>query len=134
MDPLSFSWWFGVIPLYESVTLRVYFAVFLSLMIIGAVVRMVSKRRLQDRFHIEVARRVATLCVIMGFLGVWYWFAAYQQLPFLSARFWLPVWGMGTLIWVWSIVHYATKTVPSERERLAKGVEDAKYFQPKHKK
>ena len=134
MSPLSFTWWFGTIPLYETTTLRIYFAGFLSLMIVGAVVRMVSRRRLQDRFHMEVARRVATLCVIMGFLGVWYWFAAYQQLPFLSARFWVPVWAMGAVIWVLTILRYAFKVVPRERERLHQNAEDEKYFQPKHKK
>ena len=77
---------------------------------------------------------MATLCVIMGFLGVWYWFASYQQLPFLSARFWLPLWAIGVLVWIWSIVRYATKVVPRERERLNQSAEDAKYFQPKHKK
>lgn len=120
--------------MYEAMTLRLYFAVFLTLMIIGAVVRMVSRRRLQDRFHVEVARRVATLCVIMGFLGVWYWFAAYQQLPFLSARFWLPLWCVGVLIWVYTIVRYGVREVPAERERLHKSAEESKYFQPKHKK
>lgn len=133
MDMFSFSWWFGTIPLYTGQTLRLFFLVFLTMIILGSIVRMVSKRRLADRFQIEVAKRSASLLVVSGILGLWYWFVASQQIPFLSARFWLPLLAILFIWWAVRIVRYARVTVPAERERLQKTKEVDKYMQPKRK-
>ena len=134
MDLLSASWWFGTIPLYNSTTLRTFFVLFLSLIILGALVRMVSKRRLKDRYQLEVTKRSASLLVVMGILGLWYWFVANQQIPFLSARFWLPVLVILALWWAYKIVHYAVKEVPELRAKKMETVEAKTYMQPKRKK
>lgn len=133
MDIYSFAWWFGTIPLYSASTLRVYFVTFLSLVIIGALVRMLSKRRLTDRLQLEATKRSASLLVVVGVLGLWYWFVAGQQVPFLSARFWLPVLVLFSLLWLASIVRYICVDVPRVRAAAAENV-DKKYFEPKHKK
>lgn len=134
MDIYSFSWWLGTIPLYHANTLRIFFIVFLSLVIIGALVRMISKRRLKDRFQLEISRRIASLLVVIGVLGLWYWFVAGQQIPFLSARFWLPTLVLLTLWWLYSIARYAKKDVPEARARMNKSDDSNKYFEPKRKK
>lgn len=134
MEAYSLAWWFGTIPLYSATTLRLYFIVFLSLIIVGALVRMVSKRRLKDRFQLEITKRLASLLVVIGVLGMWYWFVAGQQIPFLSARFWLPVLVLLTLWWLYKIFVFAKKDVPKERERLHQTKDDKKYFEPKRKK
>ncbi|HBU28067.1 TPA: hypothetical protein DEB00_03050 [Candidatus Uhrbacteria bacterium] len=134
MDAYSFVWWFGTIPLYNATTLRLYFIGFLSLIIVGALVRMVSKRRLTDHYQIEITKRLASLFVVMGVVGLWYWFVAGQQVPFLSARFWLPVIGIVTLWWLWTIVRFARKDVPVARVQMHELKDETKYFEPKRKK
>lgn len=126
---LSLAWWFDRVPKQDPTALKMYFIVFLALVIIGAVVRMLSKRRLKDRFALEIASRTATLLVIMGILGLGYWFLAFERIPFLSSRFWLLVWLIGALIWLWSILKFAYKTVPKERDRLNKRKDQKKYFE-----
>ncbi|MBT6253983.1 hypothetical protein HOI83_02010 [Candidatus Uhrbacteria bacterium] len=134
MDLLSLSWWFNTIPLYSALTLRLFFIVSLSLVILGAVVRMVSKKRIKDALQLEVLRRIATLLVVMGSFGVWYWFVAFQQIPFLSARFWTIVWVICVVAWLLSILRYVKKTVPAQREKRLAAKEQDKYMQPKRKK
>lgn len=125
---LTLNFWFDRVPNQDPVTLKVYFVLFLSLVIIGAVVRLVTKRSQKDRYAREVSRRLATFFVVMGVLGLIYWFFAFERLPFLSSRFWLPGWLIGALYWVYAIVHYATRTAPKERERLHAHGEDRKYL------
>ena len=134
MDLLSLSWWFNTNPLYSALTLRLFFIVSLSLVILGAVVRMVSKKRIKDALQLEVLRRIATLLVVMGSFGVWYWFVAFQQIPFLSARFWTIVWVICVVAWLLSILRYVKKTVPAQREKRLAAKEQDKYMQPKRKK
>lgn len=134
MDLLSLSWWFNTIPLYGALTLRLFFIVSLSIMILGAFVRMLSKKRISDALQLEAIRRIATLLVVLGLFGVWYWFVAFQQIPFLSARFWFIVWVVWGLVWLCYIVRYIRKTIPEIREKKNLVAENDKYMQPKYKK
>ncbi len=105
MSPLSFSWWFGTIPLYEAVTLRYYFAGFLSFMIVGAVIiswlvdnpvpmkpLMVSK--------LNTVAQVAFAALVLASLGFGFSTAPYEialmlcvtVLTLLSVSFYLVEW------------------------------------------
>jgi len=97
-------------------------------------VRMVSRRQLQDRFQVEIAKKFASMLVVMGIVGLWYWFVAGQQIPFLSARFWLPLIVVAILVWILAIVRYVRKDVPAARAQVHSTKDDKKYFEPKHKK
>ncbi|MBI2476708.1 hypothetical protein HYV72_00890 [Candidatus Uhrbacteria bacterium] len=125
---LTLSFWFDRFPDQNPITLNVYFAVFLGIVIVGAGIRMVTKRSQRDRFAREVARRVATLCVVMGLLGVVYWFVAFERIPFFSSRFWLVVWVIGFIVWLVGVIRHATRVVPKERERLQQQLEQKKYL------
>lgn len=134
MELLSLKWWSDLVPLWSATTLRAFFIVFLSLMVIGAVIRMVSRKRIKDRLQLETVRRIATLFVVMGLLGVWYWFVSVQQVPFLSARFWLILWVLGVIWWIWSILRFTRKKVPAMREEAeARSAGGDKYLQPNPK-
>ena len=128
MDFLTASFWFRLVPRWNGVTLRVFFIVFIVFVLFGALVRMISKKRIQDRFTLEVVRRVAVLFVTTGILGVAYWFFAWQQIPLFASRFWLLVGLAGVLWYAWEIWKFAKKTVPAERERLHQNKEQRKYF------
>ena len=130
----SINWWFQLIPLWSPFALRVFFIVFLGIVIIGAVVRMVSRQRLTDKYALEIANRSANLLVVTGVLGLWDWFVSGQQVPLLSARFWLVVLLALVIWWVWAITRYARKTVPEMRNRHNERKEQMKYFTKKRKK
>ncbi len=125
--------WFDRFPNQDPTTVKIYFVVFLGLIIAGAGIRMVTKRTQKDRFAREIAHRIASLCVVMGAFGLLYWFMAFQRIVFLSSRFWLLALLVGAAIWATNIIRYATKTVPKERERLSTRKKDLAYMPSKKK-
>jgi len=134
MRLLTSKFWLEMIPIYHANTLRVLFIAFLSMMIIGALIRMLSKRRMKDKLKLEAARRIATLFVTMGVFGLWYWFVAFEQISFLSSRFWLILWLAGGLIWIVSIIKFIRVKAPDIDEEKKAREEKEKYFQKKRKK
>ena len=128
MSILTLTFWFDRAPQQEPVTLKLYFILFLAAVIVGAIVRLVTRRQAQDKFGKEIGRRVAVMLVVMGVLGVLYWFAAWQHVPFLSSRFWLLLWDLGFLYWIIASIRYGVKVVPKERARLHQATTNRKYF------
>jgi hypothetical protein len=127
------QFWFDRFPNQDPTTVKIYFVLFLGLIIAGAGIRMVTKKSQKDRFAREISHRIASLCVVIGAFGLLYWFVAFQKIVFLSSRFWLIVLLGGVIIWARNIIKYATKVVPKERERLSGRKKDRDYM-PKKKK
>ena len=127
------QFWFDRFPNQDPTTVKIYFVLFLGLIIAGAGIRMVTKRTQKDRFTREITHRIASLCVVIGVFGLMYWFFAFQKIVFLSSRFWLLVILLGVAVWAANIIRYATKTVPKERERLRARKKNLDYM-PKKKK
>src|SRR3989338_8641951 len=109
MSILTLTFWFDRAPQQEPVRLKLYFILFLAAVIVGAIVRLVTRRQAQDKFGKEIGRRVAVMLVVMGVLGLLYWFAAWQGVPFLSSRFWLLLWDLGFLYWLVVSIRYGVK-------------------------
>ena len=107
---------------------RLLFAAFALLFVLGVIVRVVGTRRKEDRFVTETFRRIGRLCVTMGLVGLVLYFFTYQEIPLLGMRAWFLVWGIALLVWVWTIVRYATNVVPAERQRLTGRTERDKYL------
>mgnify|MGYP001607231297 FL=1 len=124
----SLSWWFELVPIVDALTLRALFIAGILLLLVGGIIRMVSKKRSEDRFAREIVLRAASVLVVMGLLLVLYWFFAFEQIPLLSARFWILIWIIVLLFWVWRVIRFARKTVPAERARLNQTAEQRKYF------
>lgn len=132
MSFLSWNWWFQLRPPFDPMTLRWLFIIFMGFVIVGAAVRMVSKRRFTDRFWVEAARRCATLLTTIGVFGVLYWFFAAQSIPFFSAHFWLAVFLIIAAVWFWTIVYYVRKRVPEHRAQVTAEAEARRYMKSKH--
>ncbi|MEK7529538.1 MAG: hypothetical protein AAB570_01305 [Patescibacteria group bacterium] len=128
MSFFTLTFWFDRVPHLEPATLKLYFILFLAAVIVGATVRWVTRRKAADKFGKEIGRRVAVMLVVMGVLGLLYWFAGWQRVPFLSSRFWLILWDAGLLYWLVVTVRYAVKIVPQERERLHQVKANRQYF------
>ena len=125
---LSLSWWFQLIPIVDSLTLRILFIAGIVLLILGGIMRIVSRKRFEDKFSREIAFRIASVPVVMGLLLVLYWFLAFEQIPLLSARFWMVLWVVFTIFWAWRIFRYAKRTVSSEKARINQMASQRKYF------
>src|SRR3990167_6986185 len=79
---------------------------FTLLLVAGAVVRLVSRKRFPDRYARETSARVGRLFSTMGFLGLVWLFFAVEQVTFLQARYWALVWLVGLVVWIASIWKY----------------------------
>jgi peptidoglycan/LPS O-acetylase OafA/YrhL len=97
--------------------------IFLVLLVAGVVARM-RKQTALDRYTVELYRRLASLCLTMGFLGLLLFFLSYEQTQLLGSRFFYLVWFIGLIVWSVSLVRYLQKDIPAKRlqeqERLAR--------------
>lgn len=130
LQPLiTANFWFARDPApLLAVNVRLLFGVFALLFVLGVVVRVVARRRKEDRLVTETFRRIGQLGVTMGLLGLLLFFFAYQEIPFLGMRVWFLLWGVGLFVWIGTVVRYATKIVPAERRRLSARSERSKYL------
>lgn len=96
---------------------------FLALLVAGVVARM-RKQTALDRYTIELYRRLASLCLTMGFLGLLLFFLSYEQVQLLGSRFFYLVWLIGLVVWSALLARYVRKDIPAKRlqeqERLAR--------------
>ena len=127
------DFWFASHPTsLMSSSSRVLLLFFTLLLVIGAVVRLVSRKRFTDRYVLEAYGRVGRMLSTMGFLGLVWLFFAVEQVTFLQARYWALVWFIGFIVWVIFIWKYVFQTVPAERERHHQDRERMKYL-PGHR-
>jgi len=110
---------------------RVAFGLFAALFLVGIVVRIYASRA-TDRSRLPLLRRVAKLCVSMGALGLILGFFSFENIRLLGARFWYPIWLLGTVIWAAFLVKFAVKELPAMRAADLEKQEKEKYI-PKPK-
>lgn len=130
---VSLSFWFDRDPSPLLIaSSRLLFAILAIIFTLGVIVRVVATRRTEDRFTLELFRRLGTLCLTMGVIGLVFFFFTYQGIPFLGMRLWFLLWGIGLLVWLGGIMHWVKKVVPAERANIAKRALREKYL-PKPK-
>lgn len=125
----SLEFWFnfqpvGLTPLFS----KAFFVVFATFIVFGAVANIVAKNRKDDRLMKKAYQRIAQLFYVMGWIGFFFWFASYETLYLLGARFWYLVWGLGVLVWAWRIYVYLTVTLPKLREEYKSNSDVNKYL------
>ena len=119
-------------PIYTENS-RLLLALFAIMIIVGAIVRIVARRRASDRYVKQIFARVSSMLTTIGFLGLIWLFFTVEQVTFFQGRYWALFLGLGALTWIGFIVRYAKKIVPVERERHNEYKERMKYL-PKSKK
>ena len=136
MSPLfDLSFWFSRFPQpLTAVYEKVFFIIFVAVLVAGVVVRIISNQRERDRYAELIYHKIATLLITMGILGLVWFFFTYEQIPLLGGRFWFLFWVLGTAGWAAGIAIYAYKTVPRLRIEEHQRKEKMKYFPPRKKK
>ena len=64
--------------------------------------------------------------LIFVIIGLFLTFFNYEMVPFLSARFWFLLWGIGILVWLFFIYKMIIK-IPQKKALLEKEREFKKY-------
>lgn len=125
---LSISWWFQLVPIWSSFSLRVLFSIALLLMIIGALARWIGHRRLASASSTLVSADRITIGMIVGGAALFlYWFMSFEQIPLLSARFWLPVFFLIALWWAGYVFKQA-RLNPVQAQEQSEYQKNVKYF------
>lgn len=110
------SFWFSLFPEAMGPGFERAFFLFFGLMIVvGAIVRIVARHRKDDKYVVRTFQKIGKMLLVMGLLGMLWFFFTFEEIYFLGARFWLLVWIIGAGIWKFQIWRYVKKTIPAER-------------------
>lgn len=116
MNLLTLSYWFDAYPsaliAWASITLLV---VFLAMVILGIFTNVIVVKRAMDKWMRRAMYKVGAALMTMGFIGLLLVLCGYEQVPFLSMRFWYLLWLIGTGVWAWFLYKHLTVYVPKRR-------------------
>lgn len=131
IDP---SFWFRLDPDYLSPLFeKGFFILFAAMIILGALVRIVARKKGTDRFAKDVKMRWGAMLLTMGLLGLVWFFFTYEGVSLFGARFWFLIWLVGGTVWAVSILRYAKNKIPGMKEQ-AKSHADANKYLPRKKR
>lgn len=107
--------------------------IFSACLLVAIILAIVVTRRRQFGPTVRLFRKVQNLCSTFGIIGFVILFFFWQQVPYLSSRWWLLVWLVGVLIWLGFIGQFGFVDLPARQAELEKQRQQAKYLPP-HKK
>lgn len=132
IDP---SFWFKLQPDLLSPTFeKGFFIAFGLMVIIGAIIRIVSRQKRHDKYVRQMFSRIGTMSLSMGLVGLVWLFFSYEMIYLLGARFWFLVWLVGLIIWVVMIVRFVKKDIPARKQEEQHRASANKYLPRKKKK
>ncbi|MFH1767470.1 MAG: hypothetical protein ABH826_05305 [Patescibacteria group bacterium] len=115
---VSLDFWFNLTPHALSPGIdRGFFLFFGGLIIAGAIAKIIMRQKRADRYLARAYKMVSQCLMMMGALGMLLFFFTYEEIYLLGARFWFIVWGLGSIVWIYSIIRYARVTIPKLRTR-----------------
>ena len=129
MNMLNPLYWFSLQPAnVDGLLGNLLFGFILLLFLAGVVCRIVIMNKKQDHYVKMIGKRLITLCLTMGFLGVMMYFFSYEGIQLFGARFWYPMWVLGFVVWGTFITRFALKEIPALREKNLRQHAKSKYI------
>lgn len=129
------AFWFNLSPVALSPTFStIFFLVFAGFIIGGALLRIKARHKKDDRYLVQIYRRIAAMLTTMGIVGLVLFFFTYEEIFLFGARFWYLLWAIGLGVWIWYIVKFIRKTVPELKADSAHKAEGNKYLPRKNRK
>lgn len=124
---LNFDFWFSLRPgTFISSSLKIMLG-FIILLIIMAIVSGVIKRKWAKSLYAGFWASLNSFFLSNAIIGLFLTFFNYEMVPFLSARFWLLLWGAGMAVWLFFICKMIIK-IPQKKALLEKEREFKKYI------
>ncbi len=114
---LSFSFWFNLRPPTMLDIFNYSFIAFLIILLVLSILAFYFKKRkkIYKSFWLKFYDFSASNLII----GLFLWFFSWQEVPFLSARFWLILWALLMIVWLFFIYKYLKK-IPINLEEAKK--------------
>lgn len=124
---LTLNFWFSSRPgVFISTSLKIILG-FIFLLIILTVVTSIGKRKWVGSLYANFWNSLYYFFLTNAIIGLLLTFFNYEMVPFLSARFWLLLWGVSLLIWLVFIGRVVIK-IPQKKAQLEKEKEFKKYI------
>lgn len=124
---LTLNFWFSSRPgVFISTSLKIILG-FIFLLIILTVVTSIGKRKWVRSLYANFWNSLYYFFLTNTIIGLLLTFFNYEMVPFLSARFWLLLWGVSLLIWLVFIGRVVIK-IPQKKAQLEKEKEFKKYI------
>lgn len=99
--------------------------ILIGLFIVAGIAFMIArKKKLANR---KTLASLSSFCFTNSFLAALIMFFAYEEVPVLSARIWLFLWGLEMAAWIYFIVRYYKKYL-ANKDELTKQQEFKKYI------
>ena len=124
---LTLNFWFSSRPgVFISTSLKIILG-FIFLLIVLTVVTGIGKRKWVGSLYANFWNSLYYFFLTNAIIGLLLTFFNYEMVPFLSARFWLLLWGVSLLIWLVFIGRVVIK-IPQKKAQLEKEKEFKKYI------
>jgi uncharacterized membrane protein SirB2 len=122
---LSWFFWFNLrppslLPIFNNI-----FIAWLLILLLIAVLSIYFKKK--KKIYKSFWKNLYNLSATNLIIGLFLFFFNYQQAPFLSARFWLIIWGLIIIIWLFFIIKNLKK-IPKKRKEIEAEKEFNKYL------
>lgn len=123
------SYWLNPRPGYISTQTAIFFLILFGSGIFGKIwLKIFTKKHKSTLTKPEkkLISKIESLCLTMGSLGLVWLFFAYENISFLSGRYFFVAWCISLGIWIYLIWHYyETEMKPAlsllkEREQIEK--------------
>lgn len=131
---ISKNFWLASQPGAMTRPLAVGLLVVFSLCLLTAIIlAVVMTRRHQLGPIARLWRRIQSASSTLGIVGFVILFFFWQQVPYLSSRWWLLVWLVGALIWLGFIGRFGFVDLPARTAELERQRRQAQYLPPRKK-
>lgn len=122
---LTLKYWFNLRPEAFSSMANIIIFSFLGLLIIGTIVFFIFKNK--KGVYKILFSKLYDFCLINLIIGLLLFFLSWQQISFLSARFWYMLWLIIFVVWFVEIMKTSGK-ISDLRKKRQKRKEFEKYL------
>lgn len=131
----SLKFWFSAQPGPLMVTMSQILLVAFALCLAAAIsFFLLARASKASTVTAKLYKKIQSLFTTLGVVGFIILFFFYQQVPFLSSRFWLLIWVLIAIVWAGFIGQFGFIEAPRRKAELKKKAELEKYLPKKKKK
>ncbi len=123
----TLSYWINLRPGSLTLQFQRNMVIFLVILVILTFIFALFKSRHRKSLFNRIWRKSYSFSVSNLVIGLFLLFFFYEAIPFLSARFWLLLWGLGMMVWLFFIGKILVK-IPKIRQKIKEEKEFRKYI------
>ncbi|MFA5061817.1 MAG: hypothetical protein WC526_01580 [Patescibacteria group bacterium] len=120
-------YWFREPYTATGLTLWLLVGGFLFLIVTGLIIQIIAQY-IKNKTSKVVLKKISTLEMTMGFLGLLWMFFRQERVAFLAWRFWLLIFAAVSVWWIYRIIWYAVKRAPEIKAEQEKKERIEKYL------